>query len=802
MLTTASRPSFADTRYDNIIELIKSDPGLNDPENGNIEPGDIKEAIKSMEGMHQIILDAIDYARKNGGFDGHPSHFISEDEVVLMNEYIRSDEDLLQTWTDLHGDDERGTEWGFHLIQNDGATTKMFGQNLVNAVLDGMYHLGFEIEDGRFLNEDGNKNAKVADVASWLNYFFTDISLTDSPLDQITETILNDPGLLRRVCAEDINEGAGSANAMNQVILEAANDSEIDAMSDGRFTVGDLRAMNAYIQENHQRMWVIHHGDDENGAEWGFHCVQNDGATTEIFGRNYVNTVADGIYHMGFDINDDGYFLNEDGNRNASVDAVAAWLNAFMFDTLLIHGTNASETLTGTGEGEQILGEGGNDIITAGAGDDIIVGGNGNDILYGEGGNDLFIIGSTGPGWDTFNGGAGNDTVDAIDGAYIGLSTTFRADNSIETFVGNGSTVILGSYKHNLWDFSASTLTGIRAINSGGGNDNVIGTSGDDRIDGGTGNDTLTGGKGNDRFLVTGESQGWDDFFGGRGADQVDGSAAPVIGLGTTFGADNSIASFVGNGSTVILGSYKHNLWDFSASTLTGIHAINSGGGNDNVIGTSGDDRIDGGTGNDILTGGKGNDSFLVTGENQGWDDFFGGRGADQVDGSTASVIGLGTAFGADNSIASFVGNGSTIILGSYKHNLWDFSASTLTGIHAINSGGGNDSVIGTSGDDRIDGGTGNDSLAGHLGDDILKGGSGRDKFVFADNGGDDRILDFEDGRDLVDLTGVLGVESFEDLQITEVNGNSVIDFNNEDSLTLVGIGVDQLSDADFLFAV
>lgn len=567
MLTTASRPSFADTRYDNIIELIKSDPGLNDPENGNIEPGDIKEAIKSMEGMHQIILDAIDYARKNGGFDGHPSHFISEDEVVLMNEYIRSDEDLLQTWTDLHGDDERGTEWGFHLIQNDGATTKMFGQNLVNAVLDGMYHLGFEIEDGRFLNEDGNKNAKVADVASWLNYFFTDISLTDSPLDQITETILNDPGLLRRVCAEDINEGAGSANAMNQVILEAANDSEIDAMSDGRFTVGDLRAMNAYIQENHQRMWVIHHGDDENGAEWGFHCVQNDGATTEIFGRNYVNTVADGIYHMGFDINDD---------------AVAAWLNAFMFDTPLIHGTNASETLTGTGEGEQILGEGGNDIINAGAGDDIIVGGNGNDILYGEGGNDLFIIGSTGPGWDTFNGGAGNDTVDAIDGAYIGLSMTFGADNNIETFVGNGSTVILGSYKHNLWDFSASTLTGI----------------------------------------------------------------------------------------------------------------------------------------------------------------------------------------------------------------------------HAINSGGGNDNVIGTSGDDRIDGGTGNDSLAGHLGDDILKGGSGRDKFVFADNGGDDRILDFEDGRDLVDLTGVLGVESFEDLQITEVNGNSVIDFNNEDDLTLVGIGVDQLSDADFLFAV
>jgi hypothetical protein len=39
----------------------------------------------------------------------------------------------------------------------------------VNTVADGIYHLGFTIDSNRLLNEDGNKNAAVSDVATWLN---------------------------------------------------------------------------------------------------------------------------------------------------------------------------------------------------------------------------------------------------------------------------------------------------------------------------------------------------------------------------------------------------------------------------------------------------------------------------------------------------------------------------------------------------------------------------------------------------------------------------------------------------------
>ena len=70
----------------------------------------------------------------------------------------------------LHGDDENGEETGFHLVQNDGAKTRLFGDdNAIDTVADGIYHLGFKISGTQLLNEDGNANAQLEDVAFWLN---------------------------------------------------------------------------------------------------------------------------------------------------------------------------------------------------------------------------------------------------------------------------------------------------------------------------------------------------------------------------------------------------------------------------------------------------------------------------------------------------------------------------------------------------------------------------------------------------------------------------------------------------------
>ena len=62
--------------------------------------------------------------------------------------------------------------------------------------------------------------------------------------------------------------------------------------------------------------WIRLHGDDEDGEETGFHLVQNDGAKTGCAANNAVDTVADGIYHLGFEI--DGYRFPERGTATAT----------------------------------------------------------------------------------------------------------------------------------------------------------------------------------------------------------------------------------------------------------------------------------------------------------------------------------------------------------------------------------------------------------------------------------------------------------------------------------------------------
>jgi Ca2+-binding RTX toxin-like protein len=150
--------------------------------------------------------------------------------------------------------------------------------------------------------------------------------------------------------------------------------------------------------------------------------VQNDGAITQYFGKNLVNTVADGIYHIGFNIQDNR-LLNEDGDANARLNDVSSWLNYFYLQKTIIYGDNSSDTITGTNLAEHLMGYGGNDVLSGGGGDDLIdgdwgcdtlSGGVGNDLLYGgadndqlDGGEDsdtYYVSGNLAGGWSSFQG--------------------------------------------------------------------------------------------------------------------------------------------------------------------------------------------------------------------------------------------------------------------------------------------------------------------------------------------------------------------------------------------------------------
>jgi len=79
---------------------------------------------------------------------------------------------------------------------------------------------------------------------------------------------------------------------------------------------------------------------------------------------------------------------------------------------------------------------------------------------------------------------------------------------------------------------------------------------------------------------------------------------------------------------------------------------------------------------------------------------------------------------------------------------------------------------------------------------------AGRDTFVFGTDNGKDTIFDFQRGLDKIELKGIAYFQAFNDLCIatSESNpANSVIEFLNGNSITLVG--VNYLDASDFVFA-
>jgi len=323
------------TGLDRVVLAITTDEGLN----RKISNADIRAGATAADAMNHLIVDAI---RATGVANNGD---ISIADLRDMNAWLR--ENHLTEWTAWHGDDEEGEETGFHLVQDDGANGRLFERNAVDTVADGLYHLAFEICDNQLLNEDGNANASLRSVSTWLNGLLAaDFAAgtlvnaavdpyaegtTGTGLDQLVRIITTDEGLNRKIATSEIHAGAMAADAMNALIVEAIR--ATGAADGGAIDVDEVRELNTYLRDNHRQAWVDLHGDDEDGQETGFHLVQNDGASTRLFERNAVNTIADGLYHLGFEIQRNR-LVNEDGDANASLRSVADWLNGLLAEDL------------------------------------------------------------------------------------------------------------------------------------------------------------------------------------------------------------------------------------------------------------------------------------------------------------------------------------------------------------------------------------------------------------------------------------------------------------------------------------
>ncbi len=319
-----------------IVEIIKNDKRLN----RRVNEEDILIAIESAKRMNSIIIEAI--IQTGSGNDKK----ISIADTREINDYIFLN--YHDEWVELHGNDEEDEESGFHLVVNDGSRTKIFGRNAINRVFDSIYHLGFESHlKNRLLNEDGNKNASFKRVATWLDSLLREdleagrllnpdiqevIGESDTGLDQVIEIIYQDKGLQKRISIGDMRVGARSANRLNALLLEAID--QTNAGTSGVFNKEDIKKINHYLVSNHAKDWALAHGNDEGEQESGYHKVQSDGAKTKLFGRNAINRVFDGIYHLGFETPYKNRLVNEDGDKNVGFRRVAEWLTQLLSDDL------------------------------------------------------------------------------------------------------------------------------------------------------------------------------------------------------------------------------------------------------------------------------------------------------------------------------------------------------------------------------------------------------------------------------------------------------------------------------------
>ena len=429
------------------------------------------------------------------------------------------------------------------------------------------------------------------------------------------------------------------------------------------------------------------------------------------------------------------------------------------------------------------------DYFWGGAGDDVLDGGAGDDHLHGESGDDIVRGGA---GDDELLGGEGNDKL----------------------------------YGHD-------------------GDDKLLGHSGDDEMYGGVGNDKFYGGVGDDVMM----GHGGDDLFwqqNGFGNDEVDGHVGSdqlsffsvtddLVLTGTNF-QSNVGSNFKGgvekrmevsaNGETEtvvfknveILSTGKGNdVFDsqtyvdldldkiymrdgddeFRMATLVGDELdIDAGAGNDTV-------EIGGRTGtgfagvfNGLANGGEGFDTLHIGALSK--------AGVEAGDHGEALSVTF-NADGASGKVGYLNGIDAEATFKSFEEIVFASNNDRLKNAHyvdataatvglTLDTGKGDDTVLGGSGDDVINGG-------GH--DDILSGGAGADTFVFEGSHGHDTVMDFVVGEDLLDVTGLAGFEAAwqnaatGDGLLTVANGNTTISYNNQ-SITLENVTV--LTEDAFVF--
>ncbi|MDA0891429.1 MAG: DUF4214 domain-containing protein [Proteobacteria bacterium] len=280
---------------------------------------------------------------------------------------------------------------------------------------------------------------------------------------------------------------------------------------------------------------------------------------------------------------------------------------------------------------------------------------------------------------------------------------------------------------------------GVDTITTNDGLDSITGGAGNDVINSGGGADTVAGGAGNDNISV---GNGADTVAGGAGADAIDltesVSSADSVNIASDVEATTSDSGVVAAASGFI-DSAEDTVTTFTAGTDTIL--ITSVGVASFVHGTD----TDLGLGNASAEG----DAAANYATNVGLVNLDGTSGADE--------------FGDDGDILVGFSSPTTTMTEALFEAALQYNIQGTTSGDTITGGDLADTISGLAGNDVLSGGAGADTITGGAGADTITLGTGSDTVVYADtaaNNGVDSVADFEAGLegDILDFTNFITV--------------------------------------------
>jgi Ca2+-binding RTX toxin-like protein len=209
------------------------------------------------------------------------------------------------------------------------------------------------------------------------------------------------------------------------------------------------------------------------------------------------------------------------------------------------------------------------------------------------------------PGADTFDGGAGNDTL-----SFRNSTAAVTADlQTGKASGGYGTGDTFKNFENLTGSNYGDTLFGnadANIISGEGGNDIIDGRGGDDKIYGGAGHDKLSGGAGAD--VIFG-GDGWDRITGGAGRDTMTGGtggdyfvfntgdsipSAPDVILDFSFAEGDRIDLAGVDGNSLISGYQRFTFIGSGDFTKAGQLRVDFHGGDAFIYGdTNGDKKPD-----------------------------------------------------------------------------------------------------------------------------------------------------------------------------------------------------------------